>query len=92
MLQSGEANGYWLRDSDHAVENMNGDGDLTALSVVRARTQRRANDMLVASDRGLNEAAAAVTGRFLPRHAALLRDELDVTVSNRLAVSLGRDD
>jgi hypothetical protein len=34
MLQLGSANGYRLRDTDHAVESMNGDGDFAALSIV----------------------------------------------------------
>jgi hypothetical protein len=34
MRQLGSANGYWLGDTDHAVESMNGDGDFTALSVI----------------------------------------------------------
>jgi hypothetical protein len=71
---------------------MNADGSLASPSVVQARAQRRANDVLVAPDRRLNEATATVAGRFLPSHAAILRNELDMTVSNRLAFSLGRND
>jgi hypothetical protein len=32
-LQSGESNGDWLSDTDHAVEELDGDGDFAALSV-----------------------------------------------------------
>ena len=54
--------------------------------------QRRTNDVLVASDRRFHLAATTVTGRFLPGHAPVLRNELDMTVPNGLAVSFGRND
>ena len=34
MRRSDSTNGYWLCDTDHAVEDMDGDSDFAALSVV----------------------------------------------------------
>jgi hypothetical protein len=33
-VQSGESNGDWLDDTDHAVEDLDGDRGLAALSIV----------------------------------------------------------
>ena len=61
-------------------------------SFERARSVGRTNDVLVASDRRLNKTTAAVTGRLLPGHAVLLRNDSDMTVTDRLAFSFGRND
>jgi hypothetical protein len=34
MAQSGSTNGDWLRDMDHAIENLDGDGGLAGLPAV----------------------------------------------------------
>jgi hypothetical protein len=45
---------------DHAVEHLDGKGDLTLLSGQRAGAQPRADGCLVSADPGLRQAAAAV--------------------------------
>src|SRR3712207_3114239 len=78
---SGDADGDRLGGPDHAVEHLDGDGGFALLGRQGAGAQLRTDEALVAPDRGLREAAAAITGRFLPGHAALLRDEPDVAVA-----------
>src|ERR671916_28612 len=52
-----------------------------------AGAQLRSDDRLVAPYCGLRETAPAVASRFLPRHAALLRNDPDVVIA--LALRLG---
>ena len=81
QIISGDANGHWLRYPDHAVEHLGGHGDFTLLGRKDAGAQLRADNRLLSADRGLRETAPAVASRFLPSHAALLRDEPDVAIA-----------
>ena len=76
-----DADGDRLGNSDHPIERLNGDCDFSLLSCECAGTQARADDALVAADRGLDEATTAVVGCLLPSDPALLRNGADVTVA-----------
>src|SRR4051794_18425125 len=98
---SGGAKGSRLRNPDHMVEHLSRDGGFTLLSRQDAGPQLRSDNRLVAPDRGFHEAAPAVACRFLPRHAALLRNDPDVAIALVLCLSAlparhrrgtGRDD
>ena len=49
-----DADGDRLGDSDHPIERLDADCDFSLLSRERAGTQARADDALVAADRGLD--------------------------------------
>src|SRR3954447_13699881 len=70
-----------LGGSNHAVEHLNGKGDLTLLTGQRAGTQPRADSCLVSSDPSLRQAAATVAGSLLPNHPSLVADASDVPVA-----------
>src|SRR3954451_10523893 len=69
------------------VEHLSRDGGFTLLGWQDAGAQLWSDDRLVAPDRGLRETAPAVTRRFLPRHATLLRDDPDVVIALALCLS-----
>src|ERR687890_1802413 len=94
-------NGSGLRNPDHVVEHLSRDGGFTLLGRQDAGAQLWSDDRLVAPDRSLREIAPAVACRFLPRHAALLRNGPNVVIALALRLSAlpaqhrrgtGRDD
>jgi hypothetical protein len=52
-------NGDWLGDLDHSVEGVDGDGDLIFLTGCRPCPELWTDDVFVATDRGVHEAASA---------------------------------
>jgi len=89
VIASDGGDGNWLGDPDHSVEGANGDGDLTFLTGGRSCPEFRADDVFVATDRGLHDAASAITIGLLPGHASLLGNIPDMTIANGLGLLSG---
>src|SRR4051794_26716372 len=87
---SGGANGNRLRGPDHAIEHLDREGDLALLGGQAASPELRTDDRLVAPDGRLRERTSAVLRRFLPGHAALHCDNLNVAIALALRISLFR--
>jgi hypothetical protein len=73
---------------DHSVEGADGDGNLTFLACSGSCPELRTDDVFVATDRGLHEAASAITIGLLPGQASLLGNVLDMTIANGLGVGV----
>ena len=96
--RSAPANGGGLGFADHAVDDLDGKGDLSLLSSVSAGAELGSDQVFVLSDHSLVQVTPTVTGRTLPAHAASLHhvrrtsrsDELDVVVARCLLGQVGR--
>src|SRR3954447_19677401 len=67
----------------HTVQHADGDGHLSRLTPIRLRTKPIANNALPARNIGLDQSAPIVARGFLPSHAAVLGNGLDVPVALR---------
>jgi hypothetical protein len=81
----------WLNDTNglrasklqHAVQGLNGDGDLRRAAVFRPRAQRISNHAFEAADGGLHQRPTLIPGSLLPAHASMLRDALEMPIALR---------
>src|SRR4051794_17813235 len=78
---SRDADGLRAAELEHAVQGMDGHGDLGGLMAVRVRAERVANHPLVAGDRYLGQSATMVAWGFLPAQATALGDEPKVPIA-----------
>ena len=79
--RSGDADGIRASKVEHAVENLDGDGDLSGLGLVGVEAQAIADDALPAPDLALHARPHIVAAVFLPSHSASRLDRLDVPVA-----------
>ena len=77
----GDADGLRASKLKHAVQGMNGDGDLCRATPVRPRTQRIPDHSFEAADGGLHQSPTRVPGSLLPAHASMLRDALEMPIA-----------
>src|SRR3954449_10419148 len=77
---SGDADVGWASQLQHAVEHVDRYVHLGGPALIRMRAQPVPDHPLPSPDRGLGPSSFRVTGGLLPRPAAPLSDELEVTV------------
>jgi hypothetical protein len=80
-LCSGGADGLRPSKLKHAVQGMNGDGDLRQATLVRSRAQRISNHSFEATDGSLHQSPTRVPGRLLPADASMLCDALEMPIT-----------
>src|SRR6476661_5685592 len=68
--RSGNMDGIRVSEIEHAVENLDGDGDLGDLSLVGVEAQAIADDALPTPDLALHASSKIVAAVPLPSHAA----------------------
>src|SRR5438270_4758068 len=83
------AYGDWLGLADHAVEHLDGEGDLTSLTGKGACAELGPDQMFIPADRGLGQVAPTVTSRTLPAETAALGHELDMPIARALPIRVG---
>jgi len=66
---------------NHTVQRLDADRDLSSLSIVIAGAQAVSNDRFVPAERRLDQRSTAIAGRFLPGHAAMFVEYLDMPVA-----------
>src|SRR5215218_8178901 len=89
---SGDADIVRASQLQHAVEHVDCHVHLSCPTLLRVRAQLIPDHALEPADRGLGPGSFRVPGGFLPSHAALLGDELEVAarwVGSLAAVRLG---
>lgn len=77
VLQSVSANRYWFRDTGHAVESMDGDGDFAALSVVWFIITHAGNCTLARTPSSPADMITADRARSLEDNFAVLEKDTD---------------
>ena len=82
-LKSSNPDGDRASKLQHAVQDMDGDGNLGGAAVVRAKAQAVADHLLEPPNRGFNSGALVVAGSLLPTDASLLGDAPRMTVALR---------
>jgi len=70
-----------LGGSDHAIQRLDADGDFRHLGMVITGTQAVSDDRFVLAERRLNQRSTAIVGGFLPGHAAVILDHLDMPIA-----------
>src|SRR4051794_6825197 len=83
VLGSCDADGLRASQLQHAVQDRDADVHLGRLTLVRARAQPVADHPFEAADRCLGQRTAVVAGGLLPPHAAVLGNQLQVSVALR---------
>ena len=78
-----DANGFRTSKFKHAVQGMNGDGDLGRATPVRPRAQRISNHSFETADTCLHQGPTRVPGPLLPLHASMLGDALEMLIALR---------
>ena len=79
--RSGNADGIRASEIEHAIENLDGDGDLSGLGLVGVEAQAIADDALPTPDLALHARPHIVAAVPLPSHPASLVDRLEVAVA-----------
>jgi hypothetical protein len=77
----GDADGLRASELKHAIEGMNGDGDLGRAAGFSPRAQRMADHSFEAADGGLHQSPTRVPGCLLPTYASMLGDALEVPIA-----------
>ena len=70
----GDADGLRASKLKHAVQSMNGDGDLGRAALVRSRAQPIPDHLFKAADGSLHQGSPIVPGPLLPADAPMLGD------------------
>ena len=76
-----DADGLRASKLKHAVQGMNGDGDLRRATPIRPRAQRIPDHSFEAADGGLHQGPTSVPGPLLPAHASMLGDALEMPIA-----------
>src|SRR3954470_23747794 len=80
---SGEADVARASQFQHAVEGMDGDVQLGRPTLIRMRAQPVADHLFPSADGGLGPGSFGVPGRFLPGHAPVVVNVLEVAIALR---------
>ncbi len=85
------SNGDRLGSSGHSIQRFDADGDLRHLSIVITGTEAVSNDRFVPAERRLDQRSTAIVGGFLPSHAAVFVDRLDMPIAFGRTVNVVRE-
>ena len=92
VITSAGENGDWLGNLGHPVEGAYVDCDFTSPDFSGSCPELRVDDVFVATDRGLHEAASAITIGLLPSQTSVLCNFPDITIANGLNIVVSVDD
>lgn len=92
VIASGGGSRDWLGGPDHLVEGANGDGNLAVLIGGGSCPRLRTDNIFIATNPRLHDAAPAITIGLLPDHAPLLSNFPNMALANSIGLDVRVDD